>query len=341
VSTSGTLVVAATVAAFLLVLTVTVIAAGRLTRERTVELSAIVRQRVTPLVLSWTESATTPKLPTKRSERRMAIDIALELVPKLRGADRDAIVAVLVGLDVASVARAQANSRFITRRVRGACTLDVLAQRNDADVFTRLLTDRNRQIRIVAARAVGRLGSVEAVPLLMDGLTRRSLPANTVSMAIVRVGTDAATVLLPSLRSSDPLTRSIAAELLGYLGATHASRHLMEALDDTDTSVAKAAATALGRLQLAESEMALRYRLATEYTSETPDIALCIALVTALGRVGDRRAIPILTASLHRSHRLSSAAAAALETMGTRRSRSSELARLVERANRAESSVVA
>jgi HEAT repeat protein len=342
VSTEGTLVVAAGVAIILLTLTIGAIVVGRVLRQHNERRDAARRELVAPLVLAWTESESeVVSLPTKRADREAATDFAIELVPKLRGADRDAIVGVLMRLGVATRARHDAQSRFATRRLRGACALDVLAQHADADVFASLLVDRNQQIRIVAARAVGRIGLSDAVPLLMKGVSDRTLPANTVSMAIVRIGPTAATLLLPSMRSHDPLTRSIAAELLGYLDATSACRRLIEALGDTDVSVATAAATALGRLQLTESEMALRHRLAAEYATDHPDLALCMALVAALGRVGDRRAIPILTASLHRSHRLSRVAAAALETMGTRRSRSSELARSVERASRVESSVSA
>ena len=220
--------------------------------------------------------------------------------------------------------------------MRGACTLDTLARTEDTDLLKVLLTDRDRQIRIVAARAIGRIGLPEAVPLLMAGLTDRTLPANTVSMAIVRIGTRANTVLVPSLSSHDALTRAVAAELLGYLDATNATRRLIASLEDRDVAVATASANALGRLQLAESEMALRYRLAAEYATPVPNSELCLALIAALGRVGDRRAIPILNASLQRSHHLSLAAAAALETMGRRRSPTSERRRDAQRLRQEE-----
>ncbi len=336
-NTHAALVVATAVTAGSIAANCSAIVAGRAIRQCRARQREHRRKRVESLVLSWTDANPIDvALPADRHDRQAATAFALELAPKLRGADRDTLVAVLVRLGVAARARADTASRRATRRLRGACVLDVLARPADADILTKLVADHDRQIRIVAARAVGRIGVPSAVPLLLAGLSSRALPANTVSMAIVRIGPAANTDLLAAQRSHDALTRSVTAELLGYLDATHACRRLIEALDDSEANVVTAAATALGRLRLTESEMALRYRLASEYAVEQPDLAVCVALVTALGRVGDRRAVPILTASLNRSHRLSLAASTALETMGARRSPTSERLRALEDARTIE-----
>ena len=64
------------------------------------------------------------------------------------------------------------------------------------------------------------------------------------------------------------------------------------------------------------------------------DEMACTAIVEALGRIGDRQAIPALTASLGRSTALSNTASKALHDMGPRRSRRSEAQRRTAQAQR-------
>ena len=323
-----TISVASIVCAAALVAVVFAVIAGRLLREAWQRREARERVVLQPTVLGWmdTEPALVV-LPADRRKRLSLVKIAGELAPKLRGADREAILSVLVHHGVAEVAQRDATSRRAVTRLRAAATLDVLARAESSQTLIAMLDDRDRQIRITAARALGRIGQAPAVSPLMDGLAMGRLPANTVSMAIVRIGPAAAPSLLNQLRSPNPHVRAVATQLLGNLEASDALFDLIDLLDDPNVQVAAAAAESLGRLRLSSAVEPLLTRLGTEYASGVPNIDFCIVAVHALGLIGSRRAIPILTDSLNRSHRLSTVAAAALESMGTRRSITSERAR--------------
>jgi len=303
-----------------LVALVVLIVAVRTIRALLDRRRAVQTSRWRPLVIGWMNGgAEQATFPTRRRDKNSVVTIASELLPKLRGGDRDALAAVLSHHGVLTSAIQAVGSRRSVVRLRAAVLLDVLARDDDVD--------RDPQVRVVAARALGRIGSPAAIPPLMRGLQHRSLPSNTVSMAIVRIGPQAITPLLGWLYSNDARCRCTAVELLGFLGATEAAFDLVNALDDEDLTVATAAARTLGRLGRPIAVDALRAKLEHEYETDELDVGFCIACVTSLGQIGDRRAIPLLSESLARSHRLSAAAATALEMMGPRRSLRSQQAR--------------
>ena len=280
------------------------------------------------MVLSWMEPTETGmQLPSGRRDRRIAIAMGVELISKLRGADRDQLVGLLGRAGVADAARRDTGSRRSITRLRGAVLLDMLARADDIDRLIDLTTDSDEQIRVVAVRAIGRVGAGSATNALIRGVTTRLLPVHAVSMAIVRIGAPAAPALEEALRSSDPRTRALGAELLGYIDASETSFELIDLLDDVDHRVATAAAHALGRVQQRLAVPNLIRRLVAELAADGPRPVLCTAIVEALGRIGDRQAIPVLIASLGRSTALSQAASAALHGMGPRRSRRSEAER--------------
>lgn len=311
-----------------LVALVVLIVAVRTIRALLDRRRAVQTSRWRPLVIGWMNGgAEQATFPTRRRDKNSVVTIASELLPKLRGGDRDALAAVLAHHGVLTSAIQAVGSRRSVVRLRAAVLLDVLARDDDVDVLVGLLGDRDPQVRVVAARALGRIGSPAAIPPLMRGLQHRSLPSNTVSMAIVRIGPQAITPLLGWLYSNDARCRCTAVELLGFLGATEAAFDLVNALDDEDLTVATAAARTLGRLGRPIAVDALLAKLEHEYDTDELDVGFCIACVTSLGQIGDRRAIPLLSESLARSHRLSAAAATALEMMGPRRSLRSQQAR--------------
>ena len=302
--------------------------ASRLVRNRR---SATVAQRralLRPLVLSWMEPTEIDmQLPAGRRNRRIAIALAIELIAKVRGADRDQLVGLLGRAGVADAARRDTCSRRTITRLRGAVLLDMLARPDDLDRLIDLTTDSDAQIRVVAVRAIGRVGAGSATTALIRGVTNRRLPVHAVSMAIVRIGAPAVPALEDALRSSDPSTRALGAELLGYIDASEMNSELIGLLNDMDHRVVTAAAHALGRQQQPLAVPNLIRRLVAEYAQPSPRLVLCVAIVEALGRIRDRQAIPVLTASLGRSISLSNAASAALHGMGPRRSRRSQAER--------------
>lgn len=261
-----------------------------------------------------------------RRRRAVAESIAISLLPKLRGADRDSLAQVLVDTGIVGDAVAGLSSRSAARRQRSAELLGnagiVEAERDLAG----LLADRDVDVRITAARALGRIGEARSVGDLFLALADRRVPVNAASMAVLRIGAVGEAALVDALDSPRPLVRSTAAELAGSLGLITTAARLEELLDDVEPVVRASAVRALGRLAMptSASPIIVRLELIHRYGLEDPGGAETSAMVVALGRIGHRSAIPVLEASLMRRPRLSRVAAEALAGMGARRSITSQ-----------------
>ncbi len=173
------------------------------------------------------------------------------LLGKVRGDSRDGVVTVLAARGVLARAGRDLHRRGALRRVRAA---DLLGRARDVTAvhaLIGLLTDPDDEVRAVAARALGRIGSPRAVGPLLAGLGRhhRALPVTVVAQALLHVGAPGAPAVAVSLMSAAALERTTAAEVLGRLGAVSAFDRLVDtARHDDVPEVAAAAVTALGRL---------------------------------------------------------------------------------------------
>ncbi len=312
-------------AGLLLAVALTVAARAQRGRHRRHRERAVARWR--PVLLSWTDDRIeATDIPAGGRDRHDLIEVAVHLLPKLRGADRDHVVGALHLVGMADTLARDARSRRSLLRLRAAIAMDACASPADVGALIVLLRDGDRQIRHVAARALGRIGDPRAVRPLMRGMTDRTLATHAVSMAIVRIGGGAVPALQAWLDHEDVRCRRTAAELLGHLGEDDAEAGLLSCLRDAEPSVRIAAAGALGRFGSPSSIGPILSQLHSELG--TPTFAgregrlcesVCVALLEALGLIGDRRAIPDLEAVFARSTRISAAAAEALVHMGARR----------------------
>lgn len=320
-------VISASIVAMMLGIVGTKFARAQL-EQRTARLTAEVR----PIVLSaLDERGLAPALTERR--RNVAESIAIALLPKLRGADRDALAALLVDTGIIDDAVAGLAARSAARRQRAAELLGNAGHHPAERQLATLLHDRDVDVRITAARALGRIGDARSVADLFAGLGDRRVPANTASMAVLRIGAIGSDGILAATQSGLPRVRSIAAELAGSLGLVSLAPRLEHLLDDTDRSVRTSAARALGRMGVPMSAVAIivRLDLVLAFALDDRDDDEVTEMIRALGRIGHRSAIPVLESSLMRNHRLSRAAAEALAAMGPRRSVTSQRERDAER----------
>lgn len=96
----------------------------------------------------------------------------------------------------------------------------------------RLLADRDPEVRLAAARALGRCGGLESVPYLLESLHGpRTVPPGAVTRALVSLGPEAQWNVAAGLEHPEPLARAVTVEIL-----------------DPQTEVRIKAARALGRL---------------------------------------------------------------------------------------------
>jgi HEAT repeat protein len=148
--------------------------------------------------------------------------------------------------------------------------------------------EEDKAILVTLLRTFGKLGTDEALPMLMRGLKHKEAQVRMeAAEALSRYNSEAAfQTLLAALKQNndapDRFVRQFAAESLGKLGDRRAFEALVAALNDTSDIVRPAVATALGRLG---DRKAVQYLIRRRHTTPHPkgtDCAECRAIDTAL-----------------------------------------------------------
>jgi hypothetical protein len=263
----------------------------RAMQERRQErLAELVRPQLLRLIADDALDPQTSQALTRKSGAKLE-DLAVTLLGKLRGADRDALVAFLDQRGVIESARRRTRRRGAVGRARAAELLGAIGEIRASGDLIRLLGDRDKEGRGVAARALGKLGDSSAVPHLLATLdAARPIPASIVTMALVRLGPQAADALRQSLGTGSVRARVVAAELLGPLGAVAAADDLVEAIGPGNHLNLRVAATrSLGRLGLQRTLGALGGCL-----PEHKPAGLRLAAATAIGEIGGAVAVTML-----------------------------------------------
>jgi HEAT repeat protein len=169
----------------------------------------------------------------------------------------------------------------------------VLALHADARVLQPLaaaLASSDWIVRMHAAKAIGRIGNLDAVallvPLLQDKV--KAVRAEAAS-ALAAIGTASIPSLVQALRHDDWLVRLHAVEALGKLRSPDAVEPLLFALfNDHDSAVREDVVRALGDIGDAS---------AVEYLFQVlNEPGLRPLAVEALGKIKDQRAVPVLQA---------------------------------------------
>jgi len=199
----------------------------------------------------------------------------------LAAAVSDATVAGMVGL---VDARAPADQRQAAAEALGA-----LGERATPALFEAYLGATDDAVREVYGRAIAAAPSAGAY--LVSRLAADHPAAARASAALLGALGEAAAVgaLAPLTRHTDAGLRRAAVGALARLGGTDASRAVVTALRDADPGVRFEAAAGLARLGDRAFAPILLARLKDEL-----DDSVVIALVDALARVGDPRAVPQL-----------------------------------------------
>ncbi|MCV2490584.1 HEAT repeat domain-containing protein [Geodermatophilus sp. YIM 151500] len=281
----ATLVVAALVLLLLLTIAVTHVR-GTAARAR----EARLRAELTPLVHDLLDDAAPS--PAATGAPALLDTLLLDLVGRLRGADRRALQEVLVARGVVDRAARDLTARRAWRRGRAATLLGSAGSTPHVRALVGLLGDRSAEVRGAAARALGKAGDAGAVgPLLATLSAGAGLPPGVVGMAVLDLGSPALPALREALGTASPAARALAAELLGLHGDASAVPVLEALLRDREQApdVRRAAAAALGRIgsRAATASLALVLHI-------TPWPELRRTAAEALGRIGDPLGIPVL-----------------------------------------------
>jgi HEAT repeat protein len=217
---------------------------------------------------------------------------ALALLGKLRGEAHAALVSVFLRRGIARRALRDLHARSRVRRARAAQVLGDLELRAAVPALCRLLEDRHSEVRVVAVRALGRIGDPAAAWRLIASLDRVDpAPSLLVTHTLVQLGPEAEVTLSAALDHPQARVRVVCLDALGLLGATGAVTRVARVLrEDPSLDVRVAAAAALGRLGVRSAMDPLIDALVS--SRPTP---LRAAAARALGDLGAPAAAPHLT----------------------------------------------
>lgn len=226
---------------------------------------------------------------------RAAEPHALALLGKLRGEAHLGLVSVFLRRGVARTALIRLRSRSRVRRARAAQVLGDLELRQAVPELCRLLEDRHAEVRVVAVRALGRIGDPAAAWRIIASLDRPDpLPSLLASHTLVQLGADAEVTISAALDHPQARVRAVCLDALGLLGATGSVDRIARRLkEDNHLDVRVAAAVALGKLGTRSALEPLT--LALHHSRPAP---LRATAARALGDLGAPAAVPTLAALL-------------------------------------------
>ncbi|GGK72316.1 HEAT repeat domain-containing protein [Mangrovihabitans endophyticus] len=239
---------------------------------------------------------------------------ALGLLGKLRGDAHRALAAVFVRRGAAARAMAALHARGRVRRARAAQILGDLEHHAAVPDLCGLLTDRHREVRIVAVRALGRIGEPTAAWRLIAALDHADgLPSLLATHALAQLGPEAEITLSAALDHPAARVRAVCLDALGLLGAAGSAHRVARVLrDDPVPEVRVTAAASLGRLGTPAAVDPL-----VRATDAAEPVALRASAARALGEVGAGAAVPALAVMLgDAQYRVAHEAAHALRRLG-------------------------
>jgi HEAT repeat protein len=278
------------------------------------------RSRVEPpvrllLIQAIADNHIEPELVLARGSRGRALErIAIELLGKTRGEAHELLTNLLDERGFTTRTLRQASRRGRGRRALAAERLGAIGSPEASERLEQLtLEDHSVEVRVVATRALGRVGGARAATTLLKSLAHpHPLPEGIVAMALLDVGAEAIPSLCETLRSDSAAQRSMATEALGPLEAVAAWRDIAVLLDDVDVRVRVNAVRALGQLGVPDAGDAVARCL-----EPAGPAALRAEAARALGQIGADRYVPLLVTGVeNRDHSVAHNSAEALTKAG-------------------------
>jgi hypothetical protein len=200
---------------------------------------------------------------------RMIEPRAIELLGKVRGDARQALVEVFERRGAVDRAMRDVHGRGLVRRAHAAEILGRLGHRDAVEVISALLADRSPELQTVSVRALGRLGSPAAAPALLDVAGAGSVAAHLVVQALARLDPAADEAIMAALDDSRSGVRLLALGALGQRGVTSGEERVIELLAaDVLPAVRCQAAAVLSRIGTAAAVPVLI--AATDSAEPTP-----------------------------------------------------------------------
>lgn len=183
--------------------------------------------------------------------RQRAGQLTFRMLTEVSGESQHNLATLMSALG--AVEKAQKNSRSFSsmRRAHAAELLGLVKPPHALEIVTKLAADQNREVRIVAVRALGRLNNTGAITQLERILLQpRTVPSWIAGSALLDVDIPVDFVLSKYLGHPAPVVRQIAVTIASLRPRPDTVSALGKCvLDDTDRLVRVMAARALGRIQ--------------------------------------------------------------------------------------------
>jgi HEAT repeat protein len=269
---------------------------------------ALVTKLRRPAIELIESESTVPPVALSRDERAVFAQLLAHYSRQLRGSPRVRIAAYFEASGDIAEQTGRLSSGRVWRRATAAFALGDMGSARAVPDLLRGLDDRSRDVRMAAARSLGRIGATEAIgPLVAAGVDGR-IPRDVANLALLDTGVAAVPELVALTQQPEPAVRASAVELIGLLGSASDADPILDLLTDPAASVRVAAAGALGRLGAGQARDALVRAL----EDRVPSVR--VAAATALGGIGGRQASAALL-PIARSDTFDAARAAA-EALG-------------------------
>jgi HEAT repeat protein len=195
------------------------------------------------------------------------------------------------------------DSEFELLRKRALEVLALVRPRRIIDYLIQQLNDENSVVRGRASKALGAIGSIEAIPVLIQTLQwdKDSLVRGDAAYALGTIGSqEVITTLIQEMKTDIDYIRLRTAEALAVIGSPEAIPVLIQALEsDKNSQVRNNAAYALGTLSNPEPIPVLIKALKTDKSSNVRGSA-----AKALGKIGKETTIQPLKKALNDNEKI-------------------------------------
>lgn len=240
----------------------------------------------------------TDPITVEMSEDPAFLDALIDVRNAVVGPELDTLHHIVDRYGVAHRQESRLRSQFPPgRRLRAAVALAEMGDESSAEVLIEHLDDREPEIRIQAARGLGRMRWTPAIDHIVARLGKEApWVATRFADTLIGFGRKATSPLLAYIRVNqrlEPKGPALAIRTLASIGDEEAVRPLMAILDEvTDPEIAIAVVEALGVLGSPLAGQRLRD------AAISPDWRIRAKAATALGDIGDPSAATVLAVSL-------------------------------------------
>ncbi len=251
----------------------------------------------------------------KRIDSSQFNEISEAMLTKVKGRAKDILVSFLYSRGAIDQAIERTRKFGCLGRCKAAAFLGNVGIPEAREPLESMLRDRRQDVRTLAIRCLGQLGSPESVNALLSAVDdhRRPVPFGAVLVALMRIGARGKGSVKAGLESGGTRRRAVAAELLGIEGSIEDTTVLISLLEnDPSMEVKLRSARALGRIG---SPKAI-HPLGECLESHQPT-ALRIVTCGALAAIGDRDTVQeIINLLDDEDYQVARAAAKAASQMG-------------------------